>query len=817
MTTHGHFATHKLGGTAIQATPYNMETAGPKALLPWQKGLLGYVCGLFLPTYFWTSLWALLLGILVLARGRWAILMFVGFALGAGMGFVSSPSKNFPADQWNGEYLVQGIVDEIRSYPGQRLGILASGIVNLGTNATLPGRLYWSWEDPSSIPETGQTFTTRLKIRPLRGRANFGLSSSEKHWHRRNVWHRAYSQGALNVELSDMPKASLRTRLMQRVTELAPQNQGGAVLRALLFGDRYFLQPDFMERIRRSSLAHSLALSGLHLALVAGFGYALAWGVGLVCPRIFLSLPRQKLGTLLALPLGLGYLWLGGFAPSLQRAALMLGALAIHQLLGTRRFLQDSLLLAIAVLVLLDPKAVHDLSLQLSVLAVLGIVWFAPSVTHLLAHLHRPWFLRPAHHAAMLGLVSLSANAFLLPILALYFHEISPHLWLNILWLPVLGLIVLPVAFLGFTCMDFFPGLAQLLFQIAAYPATLLERGLAVLDQAGWLQMTIPLRPEGIEILGYWLILGSLAVTLAYRQFKNRTLACLGLGLGLMTMPALGQMLDLTRDRVELTVLDTGMSQAVMIRSHTGKTLLIDGAGTWNLAYDPGRFIVGPALTWKYPPRVDHVLLSHMDLDHARGLGYILRSFAIGSFGWSGLVDTSSDSKLICNLVEQKLWPDLILRAGDRLPIEPGLWIEVLHPPAQEQGKSSNNNSLVCRLVWQNRGLALIPGDVEQQGLAAILASNATLDAEVLVLPHHGSRSSLSPRLYTAVKARWAVAACGPFNRFAFPHAEVVAACQQAGMEVLSTAEHGALRFTWGRDEQSVIQSARGKKIEVGN
>ena len=83
------------------------------------------------------------------------------------------------------------------------------------------------------------------------------------------------------------------------------------------------------------------------------------------------------------------------------------------------------------------------------------------------------------------------------------------------------------------------------------------------------------------------------------------------------------------------------------------------------------------------------------------------------------------------------------------------------------------------------------------------------LEAEVLVLPHHGSKSSLQPRLYSRVGGKWAVAACGPGNRFGFPHSEVVQACNEAGLTVLSTAEHGAVRFRWQGSGAVRVSSAR--------
>jgi competence protein ComEC len=263
------------------------------------------------------------------------------------------------------------------------------------------------------------------------------------------------------------------------------------------------------------------------------------------------------------------------------------------------------------------------------------------------------------------------------------------------------------------------------------------------------------------------------------------------------------------RDEIEMTVLDTGMSQAVSVRGRTGAVVLIDGGGGWSAGYDPGRAVVGPALAWNNPPRLNGVLLSHVHADHLRGLFYVLEAFDVDLFGWTGLVDQSQDCDRLVAGLRLGRWPMKRLRAGDRLHVEPGLWFDVLHPAAHETGDSDNDTSLVLRLVRDGRGLALMPGDVERQGLDRLLRGHGPLDAEVLVLPHHGSKSSLEPLFYSRVGAKWAVAACGPDNRFGFPHADVVRACEKAGAKVLSTAEHGAVRFRWQGREGPLVTSAR--------
>jgi competence protein ComEC len=794
----------RLPGQEVQQT----RIQGPIHPLPWQLGVMGYLGGILAWTHVFPVVIACTLIALAFARrGRTLALMVFFFGLGLLAGMPGEENESTAA--LNAQIRMRGVVEAVRTHPGRRVSVLVRDVVALNTNATLPGRLLWSWTDPPFVPQAGQKFTADLRIRELRSRTNFGLSSSEEYWQRRDVHHRAYSRGAVGA-IWEEGRTSLRTGLLDLACPLMPDTQGGAAVRALLFGDRFLLETAFMDRIRRAGLSHSLALSGLHLALVASFGLGAVSVLSRVCPGLLLILPRRKLAVLLTFPLVAAYLWLGDFSPSLLRAFVMLVAVALHLFIGSRSHPQDALFVAVAVLILADPASALDLSLQLSVLAVGGLVLFMPIAAALIAPLRdRGALWRPIHGLLTLLAVTCCANLLILPVQVLYFSEVTAHLWLNLLWLPVLSLAVLPLSFLGLAASPCCPLLAKGCFFAAAWGVDLLDRVLVLLDGAGFLAATPVLRPSGVQVVGYGVVLVAGSVLLTAARPRARALVFLGLGLTLLAVPALWQEGRQWRDEVELTVLDTGMSQAIMVRGRTGRTVLVDGGGGWSADYDPGRAVVGPALSWQHPPRVDRVLLSHVHADHLRGLFYILDAFDVAWFGWPGLVDQSNDSRRLVERLAQGSWPVRRLRAGDKVVIEPGLHLEVLHPAPAETGISDNDTSLALRLVWKGRGLALLPGDLEKRALERVMNQGRPLAAEVLVLPHHGSKSSLHPRFHARVGAAWAVAACGPGNRFGFPHPSVVQACKQAGLEVLSTAEHGALRFCWRGEDAVRVESAR--------
>lgn len=781
-------------------------------------------------------------------------------------------------------------------------------------SAPYQGRIVWTWRQPDIAPLPGQTLEATIRLSPVRGMNNPGLWEMDQYWRDHKVWFRAWSgsrtkavilapgEAGLPPEeswsvtfarmrrdlrlafLAALPKDALQAKPTQGIS----LSEGAAMLPALIFGDRSFFTSEQNDLVARSTLTHSLALSGLHLGYTVLIGVLLACGIGRCFPRLWLYISRPLAALLLALPLAGGYLWLGQAPLPLMRAACMLLFWTLLLILKRPKALLDGLFAAVASLLLLDPSSLFDLGLELSVLSVAVLALVLPLISAFTQRLlpEQPekkrgapssGFSVPAQNAlspgksayptsdwtfrglaaprnwpyrlwfrsflrwgfSLLGL-SFCIQVALLPLVLRTFG--STGLWfpLNLVWLPVLGALVMPPAFLGLL----FSGLglelpALIALHVAALPCDGLMLLLHTLDEAGLLLAPLMPRPHWLSSAGFWLL--CLTLPMAFHKSPRETrlgtalFALAGLVM-LLLPPALAFQASL-QPGVRLRLLDVGQGQAVLLEwsglSEAGAAslpssgrALIDGGGFVGDGFDVGKSILAPILTDNALPRLDVIVNSHPDTDHLAGLVYILEHFSVGRYLGNGDRPTPALEKREQAALRQNGLTRGVLKAGDKLTLGPGLCLDVLwpdessrrepRPPGEEKG---NNASLVLRLVWRETGLALLCGDAEAPALQALIAKeqrpshdppsgttgqtslpprrSGPVAAQVLVLPHHGSSSSLTPALYEAVQAKLALASCGYANKWGFPSVEVKKALQALGIPLLDTAENGQIQVLW--------------------
>ncbi|MHC1788366.1 ComEC/Rec2 family competence protein [Solidesulfovibrio sp.] len=780
-----------------------------------------------------------------------ALILAFGLGLAAGSWAMPAPPKNPPpCVEGTSPVTARGTVAEVDPRPEGRLAVVLDAVRLSGQgcpDAPLGSRLAVTIDHPAFTPLPGDVLAVTGRMRSTAGFANPGTTDFAFLRRLDGIFFRTYARGDRNqvarLESGRNPPARWRLALQAQVAKAltlppvptqetrpdgstaapgaeadaapmpasaatpgrppaaspaalagrpepdAAARAGRAMIPALLFDDKSGFTEADLDLVRRASLAHTLALSGMNVGYVAAMAVALTMLAGTFFPGIYLRLARPRLVVLVAAPLVAAYCWLGGASPSLVRAALMFAAFGLMLLLGRDKALFDGLFLALAAFLLVSPLSAFSASLQLSVLAVAGIAALWPLYSRWADRLPGPGPVRTGL-AWSLGILwtSVTAEAAVLPLLTRLFGDLPFNPWINLLWLPVLGAVVMPLLLTG-AALVAVPGLetaGSLLLTLAADCCAWLMRLLAGLDAGGLLVSRPVLRPWWPEMLGCYGLLAVLAMVVAGR---SRPLAATAASLVLLIAPTAWRLVEDARPTVSLTVLDVGQGQSAAVTLPGGRRLLIDAGGLFG-SFDVGRAVVGPSLTDGRPPRIDRAMASHPHSDHVKGFLWLLGGFDIGAWHDNGASPEGALGPALDAALARRGIPRQSLADGDSIDLGHGLALAVLHPGPGDD-RTGNNGSLILRLTQNGHGLALFPGDAETGVLRRLAAAGRDLRAEVLLLPHHGSSSSLTQRFYAAVAPKIAIASAGDSGHY--PSAKVVEALKRLSCPTLATNRHGAV------------------------
>lgn len=782
-------------------------------LLPWQPCLLAYAAGILAGTMFVPALFALALLLLFprpLPGSPRPAAFALAFALGFGAGSWAMPAlpQSPPACLAKTDPVTAtGTVADVDPRPENRLSVTLKDVCLTGRDgqdAALPGRLAATIDHAAFEPAPGDVLAVTGRVRSTAGFSNPGTTDFAFLRRLDGVFYRTFARGdrdqvkrlSQSGNLPALWRQSLRQQVGQALVPPpdgpvldAAAKAGRAMVPALLFDDKSGFTEDDLDLVRRASLAHTLALSGMNVAYVVTLATVLVLFAGKLVPGIYLRLPRPRLIVLVAAPLVAAYCWIGGASPSLLRAALMFAAFGLMLLLGRDKALFDGLFLALAAFLIVSPLAVYSASLQLSALAVAGIALFWPLFLRLAGRIPGSGLPRTAL-IWTLGILwtSISAEVAVLPLLARLFGDWPFNPWINLLWLPVLGGVVMPLV-LGGAAIVAVPGLAPaggLLLTWAAECCAWLMRALAAFDAQGLLFSQAVLRPQWPAMLGCYGLLAALALVASGRA---RPLAAVIASLALLLAPAAWRLVEDSRPDVSLTVLDVGQGQSVVVAIPGGRRLLVDAGGLFG-SFDVGRAVVGAYLADGRRPRIDMALASHPHSDHVKGYVSLLARFDVGAWFDNGGLPEGDLAAPITAALTRRAIPRKSLAACDSLDLGQGLALEVLHP-GPDDDRSTNNGSLILRLTRNGHGLAVIPGDAQTTVLRKLAAKGHDLRADVLVLPHHGSSSSLARRFYTAVAPKIAIASAGDSGRY--PSGKVVDALASLSCATYATNHNGAV------------------------
>jgi len=610
-----------------------------------------------------------------------------------------------------------------------------------------------------------------VKVKPPHGLANEAGFNYQQWLFSEGINATGYVKSNVDNQLVDDVK-TIRQALLNRM--LAFDLPHSSWLAALTFGYRGLLQPEDWHLVQKTGVAHLIAISGLHLALVASLSYVLiAWIAGGLLSR-FHSLHHINLhnvAMLLTLFTTLAYSALAGFGLPTLRAWLMLLLFSVFFLWNKHLGAKSLILLGLSSFVLLFPLSIFGLSFWLSFSAVIiicFIFWRWPvkkggfSLIQILSGMFK---------------VQLCLTVLMLPLVAWQFSYISTVSPLvNLIAVPIVTMVLVPICLLAVICLAVKPDWALELFSLADL---MVSYGLTFLDYALKLDgayFNLPVFPAAV-----WFAVFLFVFFCCLPSFwLHKKYLCL------LLLPLASYLLTQRTNTWQIDILDVGQGVAVLI-SKNNRVIIYDVGASYSSGFNMADSVLLPLLQARGFSTVDLVFISHDDNDHAGSLPQLLKGIQLSK------VLTNQDN---CQQGLDMYWQGLRIKA---------LW------PDNALKYNDNNGSCVIKVSDQYHSI-LLPGDIDKSIEKQLVDFYPEqLQADILLAPHHGSNTSSSSGFIQTVGAEYVIFSQGFMNRWRFPRQEVLDRFEQVNnnegtqSKLFSTSDSGQVSFIMQYDSPKPI------------
>ena len=633
-------------------------------------------------------------------------------------------------------------------------------IVTNKYNPSLPKKLMLSWYYPKNVINERQACKFIVRLKRYWRFANPGSSDIEKSMFLQGIGARGYVRegSCKNPILSISSSVNVRDRLIERFADQNSTLAYFAWMMALSYGVRDDLSEQDWQVLRSSGTAHLVAISGLHLSVIGFFVFFICRHCIRLSVRLCERFGAQRIAACCAMLAVFFYAYLAGFSIPTQRALIMV-CIAFTAIIFNKPVVSFPLLATTLFITLLwDPLSVITASFWLSFLAVLSIFFIIKSATS-----SNKWWI------ALRIQIFLAVALF--PISLWFFQEgsiISPLV--NLIAVPYISFIVLPILLL-----------TQVLFAL----------GISISNDLFYLL-------DNLLAYFWWFIKQATAFSFASYQYQPSLLGVLLFEIGWILFLFVKQHLfraialmlcaglfliksnAMQDGQLRLAVLDVGQGLALVIETKT-HAMLYDVGPQFPSGFNTADAVVIPYLHSRHIRRLDKMVISHHDNDHAGGLQTMLESGLVNELLFGHAAKTMPTMPVQkCQQGDTWLWGDVRFN--------------VLHPPADWQA-NRNNSSCVIQILHP-AGTILLTGDIEAEVEYRLLARfGDNLRSDIIVVPHHGSLSSSSTEFLEAVSPRVAIFSTGYRNRYGFPHATIQSRYQALGVKQLNTAKEGAIVF----------------------
>jgi competence protein ComEC len=659
-----------------------------------------------------------------------------------------------------------------------------AGMVSVAVSGALVAHHMHAW-----------TLGRRLRAPVLLGRPgvhlNVGVPDEERALARRGITLVGAIKSAALVEVVGLAwpweewAASMRARVRAVMTRtVAPHDQlSSGVATAILIGDRAGLDEDAERRLQEAGTYHVIAISGGNIAIFAGLTLVLLGLGGL----------RGRLAAAITIGVLAAYTLVAAGGPSVARATVMAGIYLSVRLIDLRTAPVNALALTVTALLVVEPLAIADVGLWLTVGATMAILAGMNRTPRPAAR----WLRAPA----ALLVASVCAELALTPVSASVFQRVTiAGLLLNFAAIPCMTVLQLAAMVSVASDLVSLSSLAGASGRLVAIAGRGLLDSARLLDLAPWLAWRVPAPSLVVMALYYaavvvsWISSRPPVDTRARRRaWRAAAVVAGGSFFWILTAPP-----SLARahgdGRLHVTMFDVGQGDGLLVTFPNGRTLVVDaGARSRTGTFDVGERVLGPALRQRGLVRIDYLAITHGDPDHLGGAASLVRDFSPREIWYGVPVPDHEPTRELQNVARRLRAAWRTLQKGDRLDIG-GVELRVHHPPAPDWERQAvrNDDSLVLSLRLADVSV-LLTGDVGQEVERMLIPELDLASTVVLKAPHHGSASSSSTALLAAAKPAVALFSAGRSNPYGHPVPMVLERYRQAGVEIFRTDLDGQI------------------------
>ena len=590
----------------------------------------------------------------------------------------------------------------------------------------------------------------------------------------------------------------VRTKLRDFIDRAGAENSG--IIKALLLGEKGEIAREIRERFVSTGTAHILAISGLHIGIIAFVSYWIGLQLFSLSERLMLAFNIKKLAAVSSIIPVLFYGAIAGFSVSTQRAVIMVLIFIIAILIDREKGFYNTLAAAAFAILILSPLAIYDISFQLSFASVLAIIYLVPKLQlfwkdnnedalvstpsrslQFTLHCFKNYFLNPLA-------VSVAASIGTAPFVAYHFHRVSLiGILSNLIIIPFMGFMAVPIALISSMISFFNTPLAEVclkLSDIFIKVSVWIVEFFAKLPYSSLFTTT----PTILESVLFYLLI------ICVVEYKRDRIFRYVLPLVMLTLG--GNYLFYHyrthyNENLKVTFISVGQGDSALVEFPYGKRMLIDGGGFYSDDFDVGERIIAPFLWKNKIENVDYIALSHPQADHMKGLRFIAERFNVKEFLWNGDIgEDTAYKELIRTIYENNISRSVVDESTPPLDIN-GVKVEFLNP-RHDKRIGGNNDSVVLKLTYKNVSF-LFTGDIEDIAETRLIKKGDAIKAAVLKVPHHGSRTSSTAEFLKEVNPMVAVISLGYLNPFGFPHPEILQRYRDLNIPLFRTDTQGAI------------------------